>query len=498
MAGGADPAALLPFTLCCLRGGLLEVWLLVHWGLLALSLRCLAAPDLLLRAMAYEALGLFSALLESPAAPASVNVQPDGLHPSHVKHDFRERAQLAALLTYARNSVQRPLQRLPHCLALWLAEASCALARGPVSPGFALVSKALLLKEDLDLQQLPRTLLRGLASGTPSAAAEQTWSVALLVAGLQDAADTPLYRRSYQVELAMALAASPCALELHRLPLLATAAPALLPAGASSVAAASTQAAPAMTATSGLCLALVCRACSIPSFASHLVAHAGVIPWLASAARRFIAGALPCAVPQSTGLASQNEQLRTVRVAVAGPSPDPTAASLEGTALTAEDAVNIAVIELGQDVTHALMALETLEVLVGRRTCLPRHRRVARPGALGGSTFEDDATGRGSGGHQRTQDLLQRSWLNPVGHTYVQAALGISAELAMRLGVHRSSHHAACLRAAVSRFTAAVCHAVVPGLAVSSGGGRAYEKSEWAGPTWWVQLQAAHEQLRAL
>ncbi|GFH06150.1 NopRA1 domain-containing protein, partial [Haematococcus lacustris] len=185
MAGGADPAALLPFTLCCLRGGLLEVWLLLHWGLLALSLRCLAAPDLLLRAMAYEALGLFSALLESPAAPASVNVQPDGLHPSHVKHDFRERAQLAALLTYARNSVQRPLQRLPHCLALWLAEASCALARGPVSPGFALVSKALLLKEDLDLQQLPRTLLRGLASGTPSAAAEQTWSVALLVAGLQ-------------------------------------------------------------------------------------------------------------------------------------------------------------------------------------------------------------------------------------------------------------------------------------------------------------------------
>ena len=48
-AAAADPAYWLPFTVCCARNPWLEVSLLVQWGLLALALRCLAIPDILLR-----------------------------------------------------------------------------------------------------------------------------------------------------------------------------------------------------------------------------------------------------------------------------------------------------------------------------------------------------------------------------------------------------------------------------------------------------------------
>jgi hypothetical protein len=110
----------------------------------------------LCRALAYEALGLFTTLLEPPADAASAEPSalealtaaavPGGQAASGVKikHDFRGRAHLSALLAHIRNGLSRPLARLPNVVALWLSEASLALARGPGTPAYGLASKALL------------------------------------------------------------------------------------------------------------------------------------------------------------------------------------------------------------------------------------------------------------------------------------------------------------------------------------------------------------------
>ena len=70
-AAGADPAWLLPFGVCCLRAGTGTVQDLAGWGVLALALRCLAAADLGLRALAYELLAAAAAQLDGLTAAAA-------------------------------------------------------------------------------------------------------------------------------------------------------------------------------------------------------------------------------------------------------------------------------------------------------------------------------------------------------------------------------------------------------------------------------------------
>jgi hypothetical protein len=86
--------------------------------------------------------------LEALTAPT----RPAGQAPAggKIKHDFRGRAHLSALLAHVRNGVSRPLARLPNVVALWLSEASLALARGPGTPAYKLASKALLAQVRLE------------------------------------------------------------------------------------------------------------------------------------------------------------------------------------------------------------------------------------------------------------------------------------------------------------------------------------------------------------
>jgi hypothetical protein len=52
---GLDPAYILPLTVCCLKHGKIEVWRLISWGCLAVSLRSLASSDPVIRWVPGEA-----------------------------------------------------------------------------------------------------------------------------------------------------------------------------------------------------------------------------------------------------------------------------------------------------------------------------------------------------------------------------------------------------------------------------------------------------------
>ena len=63
----------------------------------------------------------------------------------------REKVQLSVLMALVRQSVDKPLQRLPTLTAVFLAEASCALTQ-PGCPLFPAINRHLLRRPALDLE----------------------------------------------------------------------------------------------------------------------------------------------------------------------------------------------------------------------------------------------------------------------------------------------------------------------------------------------------------
>eukprot|EP00798_Chlamydomonas_sp_ICE-L_P000062 gene62-12882_t len=230
-----DPAFVLLFSYCCLKdGGYSSVPLLLQWGLPPLFLRCLASPDIGMRAVAYECLGKLTPLLEGC-------------------EKVRERMQLSSLLAHVRNGVTRPFQRLPTVSAVFIAEAAVVLGQ-PGSPMYTLVNRAVLKKEALspddEIPLAPKLLL----SGAPAHRVEQ-----------DDAVDGSLYRRKFMVEVLMSMVMAQSFADSS-----------LNVGGGSSLLGGGG------TYLGGLTLAVIVRASALPKLAHHLVMLAGLIPWLTS------------------------------------------------------------------------------------------------------------------------------------------------------------------------------------------------------------------------
>lgn len=118
------------------------------------------------RALAYESLGAFTAALSSPAAAP-----------------LRDRAQLEALLSYIRNGVTRPLQRLPAAAAAFAAEASLLL-RAPGAAAHGYVSRLLLRAPAADFARLPWSM-RLLSAGGAHHRSDRQWLLRMMWLGLR-------------------------------------------------------------------------------------------------------------------------------------------------------------------------------------------------------------------------------------------------------------------------------------------------------------------------
>ncbi|GLI61191.1 hypothetical protein VaNZ11_003425, partial [Volvox africanus] len=325
-SAAADPAWLLPFTVCCLREGAVNVQDLAGWGLLPLCLRCLASDDLGLRTLAYESLALAAAQLDAlataaaaagqsgvtasraggvkvagPAAlgsflPASAapvglpgEVDDDPTSPSAAKGsqgplraatDFRRRHQLQALLAHVRNAVTAPLQQLPHISALFAAEAAVVLMQ-PQSPMFKPVTRLVVRRPSLDLT-MPPLFNRVLAAGSPGQRHEQAWALQLLRWGVVGPLDASICRRKFVLEVCQALFGSQAAA------LDSVAAPTSMSAAAQTARICSITTGPsgevsgneASAAGPSLALEVVLSLSLLPPLGRHLVLHAGFAPWL--------------------------------------------------------------------------------------------------------------------------------------------------------------------------------------------------------------------------
>jgi hypothetical protein len=121
------------------------------------------------RALAYEALALFSSALSAPAAASS--------------RALRDKPQLEALLSYVRNGVSAPLQRLPAAAAALAAEASLLL-RAPGAAAHGYVRRLLLRAPAADFGRLPWTM-RLLAAGAQHHRADRQWLLRMMWLGLR-------------------------------------------------------------------------------------------------------------------------------------------------------------------------------------------------------------------------------------------------------------------------------------------------------------------------
>lgn len=133
------------------------------------------------------------------------------------------------------------------------------------------------------------------------------------------------------------------------------------------------------TGAPDLVLGVVCRAASVPPLASHLVTHAGLIPWLSLTASHNI------------GLASQ-QALAPPAAAAAAAGGKALPPHLTHPNLPSASAASAASQQngVGGAAGRALMALEALELLILRGTCLP----PARPSSSGANRSHTHGQGQ--------------------------------------------------------------------------------------------------------
>ncbi|KAL0021866.1 hypothetical protein WJX77_009321 [Trebouxia sp. C0004] len=188
-AAGYDPVWMLLWAVKALQDKSIGTEAFISCGLLSLCLRTLAAQDSGLRALAYEALGLFLAALTAGSNQQTRQVQ--------------------LLLESLKRSITQPFQQLPGVIAAFAAEAVFVL----MFPGCALyppLNKLLLKRPELNIQEIP-LMYQLLVSGNQQHSEEQVWVMQLLATGLRGPLDAQLYRRRFVAELLMSLHDSPLA-----------------------------------------------------------------------------------------------------------------------------------------------------------------------------------------------------------------------------------------------------------------------------------------------
>ena len=182
-AAGYDPAFMLLVAWKSLTSRLYSPQRFVQLGLLSLCLRCLASGDTWMRGLAYENVALYQdQLLET---------------------DFREKQQIALLLNALRAAIEKPFQRVPSVLAVFMAEA-VTLAFNPGTPLYTSVNKYILRNYALDFSEIP-LFGQFKLSGSQFAREERCWLLQLLAAGLRNSDDARIYRRKHVFKLVMSL-----------------------------------------------------------------------------------------------------------------------------------------------------------------------------------------------------------------------------------------------------------------------------------------------------
>jgi len=281
-AFGYDPAWVLPFALAALDTNAVEARDFVAWGLASLAFAATASADETTRAVAFAVLNALQDACDETKRPEAAN--------------FRERAQLTALLEATKNGLHpdgprvdskpKPgrdsgetretgdeiaiseIARLPTATAVFAAEAATA-ALHPAGDTYVITQRAVCRRAALDGEALPVNFLGALngsggggggdkaetvavvTAGRGEARALRVWVLRLLLASLRGGPeDARLFRKAFAAEVLMShrtasLSSDPYARQLA--------------------------------------LAVVARAAETPAAARALVEGSGLVPWLASA-----------------------------------------------------------------------------------------------------------------------------------------------------------------------------------------------------------------------
>ncbi|CAM6096475.1 unnamed protein product [Calypogeia fissa] len=232
-----DPAFLLPFSLHGLSIGCINAEEFVQLGLLAIAFASMSSAEESMRKAGYELLAKYYSVLE------------DG--PS-----FKGRLQIRLLMTYVKNAVTEPWQRIPVVFSVFAAEASCILMH-PESHQYAIINRFLLRAPSLDLESIPLFQVM-FGSGSVQYRSDRLWMLRLLASGLRTSLDARVFRRKFVLELLMSFHDSSMADTFPR----------------------------------KWVLQVLHQAASVRSFSRYLVEHTGVLSWLSSVALNDIEGGL--------------------------------------------------------------------------------------------------------------------------------------------------------------------------------------------------------------
>ncbi|KAK4258228.1 hypothetical protein QN277_007700 [Acacia crassicarpa] len=177
-----DPSFILRFSIHILAKDIVEPMDFALLRLLAIAFVSMSSPDLGIRKLAYETLGIFKNALEKCQKRKDI-------------------VGLRLLLTTVQNSIEEPWQRIPSVFALFAAEASCILLDSS-HDHFAAISTLLIHSSKLNLQVIP-LFDDFLWSTSVNFKAERLWMLRLVYAGLNTDDDVMLYIRNSVLESLM-------------------------------------------------------------------------------------------------------------------------------------------------------------------------------------------------------------------------------------------------------------------------------------------------------
>ncbi|KAI9084395.1 hypothetical protein K1719_033585 [Acacia pycnantha] len=183
-----DPSFILRFSIHILAKDIVEPVDFALLRLLAIAFVSMSSPDLGIRKLAYETLGMFKNALEKCQKRKDI-------------------VGLRLLLTTVQNSIEEPWQRIPSVFALFAAEASCILLDSSLNH-FAAISTLLIHSSKLNLQVIP-LFDDFLWSTSVNFKEERLWMLRLVYAGLNSDDDVMLYIRNSVFESLMSFYMSP-------------------------------------------------------------------------------------------------------------------------------------------------------------------------------------------------------------------------------------------------------------------------------------------------
>lgn len=227
-----DPAFILEFSTYVLSVGYIESMEFARLGLLGLAFASISSPNESIRKLAYDVLGRFKSNLENG-------------------RNFKGKPQLQLLLTYVKNAIVEPWQKIPSVLAIFAAEASCILME-PTNIHYPAINHLLMRTPAMALESIP--LFHSMfGSGSVHFQNDRTWILRLLAAGLNSSEDSRIYRRKFVLEILLSFYGSSLADFQTKL----------------------------------LVLQVMKKAVKRRTLAQYLVEHAGLLLWLSSAVSNY-------------------------------------------------------------------------------------------------------------------------------------------------------------------------------------------------------------------